>query len=88
MAAGWTPERRARQAELIRSWRPWEQSTGPRTEQGKERSRNNRYRGAKRARVREMMRELRTVMAEHRALLGQLKVLAQRRAREEGDEVH
>ena len=30
MAKGWTPERRARQAELIRSWRPWEQSTGPR----------------------------------------------------------
>jgi len=35
MANGWTPERRARQAELIRSWRPWEHSTGPRTEAGK-----------------------------------------------------
>jgi hypothetical protein len=34
MANGWTPERRARQAELIRSWRPWERSTGPRTVEG------------------------------------------------------
>ena len=35
MANGWTPERRARQAELIRAWRPWEKSTGPRTDEGK-----------------------------------------------------
>ena len=36
MANGWTLERRARQAELIRQWRPWEKSTGPRTDAGKE----------------------------------------------------
>lgn len=35
MNNGWTPERRARQAALIRSWKPWERSTGPRTESGK-----------------------------------------------------
>lgn len=35
MANGWTPERRARQAALIRSWKPWEKSTGPTTEAGK-----------------------------------------------------
>ena len=32
---GWTPERRARQAEKIKAWRPWERSTGPRTAGGK-----------------------------------------------------
>jgi hypothetical protein len=32
---GWTAERRARQAEIIRRNRPWEKSTGPRTEEGK-----------------------------------------------------
>ena len=37
MANGWTPERRARQAELIRNWKPWERSTGPRTTDGKAR---------------------------------------------------
>ena len=35
MAHGWTPERRARQAALIRTWQPWAQSTGPRTAEGK-----------------------------------------------------
>lgn len=41
MANGWTEERRARQRELIRNWKPWEQSTGPRTEEGKACSSNN-----------------------------------------------
>lgn len=31
----WTAERRAKQAEAIRRWRPWDQSTGPRTAEGK-----------------------------------------------------
>lgn len=33
---GWTPERRKRQAEMIKSWKPWERSTGPKTPEGKE----------------------------------------------------
>ncbi len=41
MANGWTPERRARAAELIRAWRPWEKSTGPRTDAGKAASSTN-----------------------------------------------
>ena len=32
---GWTPERRSRQAALIRGWQPWRRSTGPKTEAGK-----------------------------------------------------
>lgn len=31
---GWTPERRKRQAEMIKAWKPWEQSTGPKTKEG------------------------------------------------------
>ena len=34
-ANGWTSERRARQAEQIRRWRPWERSTGPTSSSGK-----------------------------------------------------
>ena len=41
MANGWTPERKARQAALIRTWKPWERSTGPRTDEGKDRSSQN-----------------------------------------------
>ena len=43
---GWTPERRKRQSELIRHFRPWERSTGPRTTEGKARASRNGYRGA------------------------------------------
>lgn len=41
MANGWTPERRARQAALIRTWKPWERSTGAKTATGKARSSRN-----------------------------------------------
>lgn len=34
----WTPEERARQSAAIRKWKPWANSTGPRTSQGKARS--------------------------------------------------
>ena len=38
MANGWTEERRKRQSELIRTWKPWEQSTGAKTDEGKAKS--------------------------------------------------
>ena len=41
MANGWTLERKKRQAEMIKSWQPWKQSTGARTEAGKEISKMN-----------------------------------------------
>jgi hypothetical protein len=41
MSNGWTEERRKKQAEAIRKWKPWEKSTGPRTEAGKNISRLN-----------------------------------------------
>lgn len=58
MANGWTAERRARQAELIRQWKPWESSSGPKTEEGKSRSARNAYRGGMRAMLRELARAL------------------------------
>ncbi|TIC79566.1 hypothetical protein E5K04_13580 [Crenobacter intestini] len=41
MSNGWTPERRAKQAELIRQWQPWAKSTGARTAEGKAASARN-----------------------------------------------
>lgn len=38
----WTDEARLRQSELVRGWKPWTQSTGPRTEEGKLISSRNR----------------------------------------------
>jgi len=48
MANGWTPERRARQAEAIRRWKPWEKSTGPVTAAGKRRAAKNAAKGWRR----------------------------------------
>jgi hypothetical protein len=45
MANGWTPERRARQAELIRNWKPWQRATGPNTPEGKARTARNGFKG-------------------------------------------
>lgn len=38
MAKGWTEERRKKQAEIIRKNKPWEKSTGPKTQAGRARS--------------------------------------------------
>lgn len=43
--SAWTPERRAKQAEAIRRWQPWNKSTGPRTKEGKARSSRNADKG-------------------------------------------
>jgi hypothetical protein len=59
MANGWTPERRARQAELIRHWKPWEKSTGPQTPAGKAKVSRNAFKGGLRELLRELSRALR-----------------------------
>lgn len=54
MANGWTEERRRKQAELIKRWRPWEQSTGPISPEGKRRVSRNAWTGGHRAQLREL----------------------------------
>ena len=54
-----TPEHRRLRAELIRKWRPWEKSTGPKTAAGKARVAGNSYKGAVRPQLREIGRALR-----------------------------
>jgi hypothetical protein len=64
MANGWTLERRAKQSAAIRQWRPCENSTGPRTVDGKRRVSRNAYRGGHRAEFRKMMRQVRELLRE------------------------
>ncbi len=72
MANGWTPERRAKQAALIRTWRPWEQSTGPRSAEGKARTARNGFKGGHRAALRELARALDDALREQRDALRRL----------------
>lgn len=69
MANGWTPERRARQAALIRTWRPWEKSTGPRSEEGKARTARNAFKGGHRAELRELARLVNAEVSAVRGIL-------------------
>ena len=66
MATTWTPERRQRQAEAIRTWRPWERSTGPRSAEGKQRSSRNAYKGGVLQQLRALNIEMRHALAEMR----------------------
>jgi hypothetical protein len=56
--AGWTPERRARHAEKIRQWKPWERSTGPRTAAGKAVSSRNAVMSENRAKLAVILAEV------------------------------
>lgn len=53
-----TPEHIALRAALIRRWRPWEQSTGPKSPEGKERSAMRGFKGGERSLLRELARSL------------------------------
>ena len=54
-----TPEHRRLRAKLIHRWKPWEQSTGPRTAAGKARVSRNGFKGGHRAMLRELRAALR-----------------------------
>jgi len=59
---GWTPARKARQAALIHTWKPWERSTGPQSEAGKAKVARNAFKGG----VRPQLRKLAQVLREQR----------------------
>ena len=54
-----TPEHRALRAELIRRWKPWQKSTGPRSIEGKAKVSRNAFKGGQRALLRELSQALR-----------------------------
>jgi len=66
MSNGWTPERRAKQAQAIQRWKPWERSTGPVSEEGKAISSRNAFKGGHMQRFREMARELNKLLRMQR----------------------
>jgi hypothetical protein len=63
MANGWTEERRLRQSQLIKTWQPWKNSTGPKSEAGKAIASRNADQGLEWP----ALRTLRTVLKAQRA---------------------
>jgi general stress protein 26 len=61
---------RQRQAELISEWRPWDQSTGPRTPNGKAHCSRNADKGGHLAKLRALRREISQMLRRHREVLG------------------
>jgi hypothetical protein len=69
MSKGWTPDRRARQAELIRTWKPWENATGPQSVEGKARSARNADKGGIRRELRELRKALNALFRDQSDLV-------------------
>ena len=57
MNNGWTPERKAKQASAIETWKPWQMCTGPKTQDGKATVSRNSYKGGTRPKHREELRK-------------------------------
>ena len=68
----WTPERRAKQSQAIRQWKPWAKSTGPKTKEGKSTVASNAWRGGHREQLRALSK---MVNDEIRQARGMLKTL-------------
>lgn len=67
---GWTPERRKRQSQAIRRWAPWNQSTGPKSPEGKAAASRNAFTGGEWAELRQSIKALNQVLREQRQRLG------------------
>ena len=53
-ASGWSPERRQRQSQAIKEWKPWSQSTGPKSAAGKVQVSKNAFKGGHRIKLQEL----------------------------------
>ena len=64
----WTTEQKQWQREAIRRWKPWEQSAGPRSAEGKWRVARNAWRGGQREKLRELVRLVKRAIIQAREL--------------------
>ncbi|MDB5745100.1 MAG: hypothetical protein JWR68_3415 [Polaromonas sp.] len=68
-ANGWTPERRKRQSQAIQRWKPWQQSTGPTSPEGKAAVAGNAWTGGYRAELRELTKMVNEQVRQARELV-------------------
>lgn len=68
-ARTWTQQQRQRQREAIQRWKPWNQSTGPVSLEGKAVAARNADRGGQRDAMRRAIKELREALKAQRDML-------------------
>ena len=68
-----TTEQRQRQRKAIQRWKPWNQSTGPASPEGKAVAARNAYRGGHRDAMRSVIEELREALRAQRDALEEAK---------------
>ena len=68
-ARTWTQEQRRLQAEAIKRWKPWTQSTGPKTVQGRAKASRNAYSGNGWADLRQAVKAINQALREQKDLL-------------------
>ena len=66
---GWTHERRAKQSAAIHRWKPWQQSTGAKTPEGKSIVSQNAFKGG----MKVQLKEFRQILREQKELLEKLR---------------
>ena len=71
-ARKWTAEQRQQQAEQIRTWSPWEKSTGPQSLAGKQSASRNAFCNSLRPRLRELSKSVNVLLRNHSDMLRQL----------------
>jgi hypothetical protein len=54
----WTTERRAKQSQAIRQWKPWAKSTGAKSPEGKAVVSRNAFKGGHRPHLRQLAKDL------------------------------
>jgi hypothetical protein len=69
-ARHWTSEQKKKQAELIRHWSPWNKSTGPQSEEGKQQASRNAFKGGRGARLRALSKEINELLRKQQDFLG------------------
>jgi hypothetical protein len=65
-ARKWTQEQRLRQSEAIRRWKPWESSTGAKTDHGKAISSKNATKTGESVYVRELIKQMNRILREQK----------------------
>jgi hypothetical protein len=66
----WTNEQRLQQAEAIRRWKPWEQSTGPKTPEGKQVASQNAYQDGEWLKMRDAIKVLYQALKQQKEWIG------------------